>query len=107
MFSQRATIAQKDIRGLRKRDHHAGAAGQKRKMKISHKGHLIDVRREECLGGWKMLYFSVFRESDLYECTSGFSDSSETVRDYVNILKKRIDNELQNKDPWQEKSRPW
>lgn len=69
-------------------------------MKAKHRGHTIDVHRERCLGGWSQLYFSVFRDSDGYECLSSFEDSAETVRDKVKQLKERIDAELKETYPW-------
>ena len=69
-------------------------------MKASYRGHEINVVRERCLGGWTQIYFSIFREADGYECTSGFSDSEDTVRTWVDMLKRRVDNELAEDDPW-------
>lgn len=41
-------------------------------MKVaSYKGFEIEVKRERCLGGWDMVYFSVSRNSDGTEMTSG------------------------------------
>jgi len=51
-----------------------------------------------------MLYFSITRVSDGYECECEFSFeySAEKVRDKVKQLKERIDNELAEEDPWGE-----
>lgn len=73
-------------------------------MKVNYKGYEIDVRREKCLGGWSMLYYSIFRESDGYECASSFSDCTDTVQDYIGYMKERIDAELLDEDPWGEHS---
>ena len=40
---------------------------------IEHRGHTILVSREPCLGGWDMTYYSIYRESDGYECVCDFS----------------------------------
>jgi hypothetical protein len=72
-------------------------------VKVIYRGHEIDVRREKCLGGWTQLYVSIFRLSDMYECTSFFEDSAETVRDMVKYMKERVDAELADDDPWCEK----
>ena len=69
-------------------------------MKATYKGHEIDVRRERCMGGWPMLYYSIFRVSDGCECTSGFTEDASTVREYVGYMKERIDAELSEADPW-------
>ena len=54
-------------------------------MKTTYKGCEIEVFRDQCLGGWEMLFFSVFDGN--YEVTSGFSESSETVREFIKGLK--------------------
>ena len=69
-----------------------------------YRGHAIDVRRERSLGGDVLLYFSVFREADGYECASGFTTGSDTERDYVRYMRERIDAEMASDDPWGEKA---
>lgn len=73
-------------------------------MKVTYKGHEIEVTRDRSMAGYSMLFYSVFRKSDGYECTSGFSDSTETVREFAGILRGRIDAELAEVDPWGEKA---
>lgn len=73
-------------------------------MKAIYRGHEIEVVRERCLGGWPMLYVSIFRIADGYECESFCEDSGETVRDMVGHMKKRIDAELRENDPWMERA---
>ena len=72
-------------------------------MKAVYRGHEIEVKRDRCLGGWQMLYYSIFRLSDGFECMSGFEDSAEKSQDKIAQLKERIDNELADDDPWCEK----
>lgn len=72
-------------------------------MKVSYRGHEIDAHREKCLAGYSLLYFSVFRESDGYECVSDYTTGSDTARDMVGYLKARVDEELASADPWGEK----
>jgi hypothetical protein len=71
-------------------------------VKTKYRGYTIDVKREICLGGWDMLYYSIFRDSDNFECTSGCENSGETVRNMTKYMKERIDAELQEADPWGE-----
>lgn len=59
-------------------------------MKTIYKGCEIEVTRDQCLGGWEMLFFSVFDGN--YEVTSGFSESSETVREFIKGLKELVDD---------------
>ena len=69
-------------------------------MTTSYRGHEISVTREKSMGGWSQVFFSVFRESDQYECVSGFSDSADTVRTWIRLLRERIDDELSSSTPW-------
>lgn len=73
-------------------------------MKLIYKGHEIEVTRDRSMAGYSMLFYSVFRQSDGYECTSGFSEGDETVRGFTGILRERIDAELAEVDPWGEKA---
>jgi hypothetical protein len=59
-------------------------------MKTTYKGCEIEVFRDQCLGGWEMLFFSVFDGN--YEVTSGFSESSDTVREFIKDLKELVDD---------------
>lgn len=72
-------------------------------MKAIYKGHEIEAKRERCLAGYALLYWSIFRQSDGFEYDSGCEDSAETVRSMIGILKERVDNELQEDDPWLER----
>jgi len=72
-------------------------------MKVRYKGHEIEVKREKCNGGWSMLYYTVYRESDGYECVCDFEDSAEKVTDMIKYMKQRVDEELASDDPWSEK----
>jgi hypothetical protein len=72
-------------------------------MKAIYKGHEIEVCRDECLAGYQLLFYSIFRLSDGYECDSGFSEEETTVRNMIKNLKERVDNELSEDDPWMEK----
>lgn len=71
-------------------------------MKVEYRGFDIDCSRERCLAGYKLLYYSVFRQSDGYELTSGYTEGSDLVRDYVRYMKNRVDGFLV--DPSEEMS---
>lgn len=72
-------------------------------MKTVYRGHEIDVRREECLGGWDRLYTTIIRSSDGFICTEFGENSEERVTDQVRYMKERIDAELATDDPWMER----
>lgn len=73
-------------------------------MKFVYRGFGIEAKREKCMGGWPLLYFSIFRQSDGYECLTSFEDSAETVVDKIKQLKERVDAELEEADPWGERA---
>ena len=59
-------------------------------MKGKYKGCEINVTKEKCLGGWNMIYYSIY--DDGFEVTSGFSDSEDKVRDFYNDMKEIVDD---------------
>ena len=72
-------------------------------MKVEYRGHEIEVKRERCLGGWSMLYYSIMLYG--YECLSNFEDSAEKVATMIKYLKQRVDAELSEEMPWGEFSK--
>lgn len=74
-------------------------------MTATYRGYEISVKREKCLSGWQMLYFSVMRLSDGWFCMDSFEDSAETVRGKMKQMKRRIDNEHTTDDPWCEQEK--
>jgi hypothetical protein len=69
-----------------------------------YKGYTIEAYREDFMVGWPVLYFSIIRDEDGFECVSDFEDSDERATDKIKQLKERIDNELKEDDPWGEKA---
>ena len=61
-------------------------------MKTLYKGFEIDAHREESMVGDRLLYYSIFRESDGWEMTSGFTYGSDRVQTFIKYLKERVDN---------------
>jgi len=59
-------------------------------MKGTYRGCEIEVTKEKCLGGWDMLFYSIF--DDGFEVTSGFSVAEDTIKDYYNSLKNIVDD---------------
>ena len=56
-------------------------------MKVEYKGFEVDAHKEKSMGGDTLLYYSVFRKSDGYEVTSGFSYGTDPIRTFVKYLK--------------------
>jgi hypothetical protein len=60
-------------------------------MKVEYRGFDIDIEKANCLAGYKLTYFSVFRKSDGYEMTSGVSDDDDTLQTWIGMMKGRVD----------------
>lgn len=69
------------------------------KRTFEYRGHKVEVRREECMGGWEMIYFYI-TDKHGYELECDFSEGEDTVEDYVGFMKERIDGELKEEHPW-------
>jgi hypothetical protein len=65
-------------------------------MKIFYKGFDVEAKREMSMGGEKLLFYSVFRKSDGFEVTSGFSYGTDPVRTFVQYLKGVVDDFLED-----------
>ena len=71
-------------------------------MKTIYRGYEIEAHREKSLGGEDLLYWSIFRKGDGYEADSGFSTGDDSVIYWVKGLKRRVDAELSEDNPWGE-----
>lgn len=71
-------------------------------MKTVYKGFEVEVKREKCLAGYPMLYFTVMRQSDGWYMIDSFSDSEDTVREMIADLKKSVDDYLENPEDWED-----
>ena len=72
-------------------------------MIVHHRGHEISVGPKRSMAGYALLYWSIVRVADGYECASGYEDSAETVRAKIAQLRERVDAELADEDPWLER----
>jgi hypothetical protein len=69
-------------------------------MKVTYKLHEIEARREVCLGGYSLLYYSIMLGD--YECLSSFQDSAETTFSMIEHMKSMVDSEMAEDQPWGE-----
>jgi hypothetical protein len=65
-------------------------------MIVAYNDFEIDVKRERCMAGYPLVYYSVFRISDGWELTSGCYDTADSVRSVVGDMKRIVDNYLEN-----------
>lgn len=71
-------------------------------MNVVYRGHEINAKREKCLAGYRLLYFSIFRQSDGYECVSSFTTGEDKPADMIEYLKRLVDAELASPTPWED-----
>lgn len=74
-------------------------------MKTRYRGFTIDVRREKCLGGWEMIYYTVMRDSDGWFFQDNFCDTEDTIQTMTRAMKYQIDDYLDN--PEEEEMLNW
>lgn len=65
-------------------------------MLIEYKGFKLKAEREKCMAGYNMVYYSAYRISDGWELCCRFSDSADTVREFIKDLKSIVDDYLEN-----------
>jgi hypothetical protein len=73
------------------------------RVKVNYRRHEIDCHRAPSLGGDVLVYYSIVRVSDGYECDSGFTSDITNVRTQIRQMKDRVDEELALPNPWEER----
>ena len=71
-------------------------------MKIVHRGHTIELSREEALGGWESTYYTITRDSDGFICRDSFTEDETPLSEMAEGFKGLIDDELLQDNPWGE-----
>lgn len=60
-------------------------------MKVTYKGFDIEVVRDWCIGGWKNVYVTAFRQSDGLEVINYYTHAEDPLRDFMKWTKEQID----------------
>lgn len=64
-------------------------------MKINYRNCEIECTRDKSLSGDTLLFYSIFTK-DRLEIYSGFSYEECSVREYINSLKRTVDDYIEN-----------
>jgi hypothetical protein len=72
-------------------------------VKAYYRGYEITADRSKTLAGWGALFLCVVRLSDRRICLEEPYYGDESVREMIACMKRRIDNEHRESDPWLEK----
>lgn len=73
-------------------------------LKEVYRGHEITVTREPSMGGADMIYTTIYRVEDLFECVCDFQEGDEELSEVLQDLKNLVDEELPKQDPWDERA---
>ena len=65
-------------------------------MKVTYRGHEINVRRERCMAGYYLTYYSIIRDSDQFIVEDSFTEGEDTLPDMVRYLKAHVDDAIEN-----------
>lgn len=68
-------------------------------LKETYRGHEIELSQEECMGGWEMIYFSIYTPDGTEVCCN-FTEEEITLPDFMVSMRERVDEELASDDPW-------
>ncbi len=71
-------------------------------MKVNYKGFEINVERERSMGGWDSTYYYVMEKETGYFLKDSFSESTDTVREWIKDLKRVVDAYIENPEEWEE-----
>jgi hypothetical protein len=66
-------------------------------MKTNYKGYKITAERDQAMGGWTNIYFSVYREKDGLLIEDSFTSGDEKIRDMIKYMKHRVDQFIETK----------
>lgn len=69
-------------------------------MKSKYRGYDLEVVRDNCMAGYPLLYYSIFKDGE--EIDNSFEDSEETVRGKLKQLKKEVDMRIEFPELYEE-----
>jgi hypothetical protein len=69
-------------------------------MKCVYRGFEIEAKRENCMAGYPLLYYTIVRQSDGWIMVDNFTYGSDAVRDFIKHLKSNVDDYCLNPQDW-------
>lgn len=64
-------------------------------MKITYRDWELNVTRDQCLGGWEMIYYQAYSPEGT-EVICDFTEEQTTVRQFMQTLKSIVDDIISN-----------
>lgn len=71
-------------------------------MKIEYRGFEIKAKKEQALGGWDNIYYTIMRKSDGWFLCDSFTEGDENVREFTYSLRNMVDDYLKNPEMYDE-----
>ena len=71
-------------------------------MKSIYRGFEIEARREQCLAGYDMAYYTAVRQSDGYEMIASFTEGRDPLREIIKGIKADIDDYYKHPENWED-----
>ena len=69
-------------------------------MRIKYRGFELNVDREECLGGWDMIYYQAYTPEG-EEVICDFTEEQTTVPKFMKDLKGMVDDRIDNPEDYE------
>jgi len=63
-------------------------------LKEVYRGHELEVKREQAMGGWDNLYYSAYRVRDGYGAIDSFTSDESPLADFMKELKEMLDERM-------------
>ncbi len=70
-------------------------------MVVKYRDFEIEAEREQSLGGWSCIYYTVIHK-DGWFLEDSFYESGDKIRDFVNDLKLLVDDYYENPNDYEE-----
>ncbi len=66
-------------------------------MKIVYRGFELEAKRDKCLAGYSLLYYTAYRIKDGWGLVDSFGEIADSIRKVIASLKKHVDRYYETK----------